>query len=184
LAGKSPSQAVEQFLRPIQRAVSCVTPEVFAPTPRGRGAGEGHAITLARGDLVGLRGVDFGIRLTQHYDVTKTGVLQLGPWKVRTAGYFYSLEAVDDESEVIAFHWHPSAPGASERPHLHVRGVRLDKAHIPTGRIAIEQVIALAVELGAEPTRDDWADVLAKTLGRHEEFRTWDRAPRSGAEGD
>jgi hypothetical protein len=96
----------------------------------------------------------------------------LGPWKVKTVAYTYSIEDIDGEIEVFSFHWHPYAQGSVDWPHLHVGG-RHRKVHVPTGRVAIEQVVALAVEMGAEPLKDNWRTVLDKTLGRHLQFRTW-----------
>ena len=45
-------------------------------------------------------------------------------------------------------------------------GARLSsRMHLPTGQVAIEDVIRLAiVEFGVRPRRADWAAVLARTV--------------------
>ncbi len=55
-------------------------------------------------------------------------------------------------------------------PHLHVGaeirvGERwLPKIHIPTGPIALQDLLILAIEeLGVEPIRDDWRLILDQT---------------------
>jgi len=40
-------------------------------------------------------------------------------------------------------------------------GLLSRKSHLPSRRIALEQVLRLAVELGAEPELADWEDALA-----------------------
>lgn len=52
-------------------------------------------------------------------------------------------------------------------PHLHLgagSGVSregLQKAHIPTGRVELEDVLLMAIrELGVRPRRDDWQEIL------------------------
>jgi hypothetical protein len=48
----------------------------------------------------------------------------------------------------------------------------------PTGHVALEQVLRLAVaELGVKPLRTDWSEVLGGTQTAFEEWRSW---PASG----
>jgi hypothetical protein len=40
--------------------------------------------------------------------------------------------------------------------------------------VSIEEVLRLAItELGVEPLRDDWREVLERTQGSYETWRTW-----------
>jgi hypothetical protein len=50
---------------------------------------------------------------------------------------------------------------------------RLTDAHIPTGRITVEQVLRLTIELGAAPRREDWEEVMRDAQEKHERYRTW-----------
>ena len=52
-------------------------------------------------------------------------------------------------------------------PHMHLGPAAeigftdLGRAHLPTGRIGLADVLRLAIrDLGAEPRRDDWREVL------------------------
>jgi hypothetical protein len=48
------------------------------------------------------------------------------------------------------------------------------RVHIPTGRVALEDVIRLAVEeFHVEPRRADWNEVLIRTRQGFVEQRTW-----------
>lgn len=54
-------------------------------------------------------------------------------------------------------------------PHLHVRasvaGVPLDKAHLPTSPVEVSQLVQFLIrDLGVEPIRSDWQEVLSSTL--------------------
>ncbi len=74
---------------------------------------------------------------------------------------------------MIVYHWHPYGRSSIRRPHLHVRadlqiGERsLGKVHLPTGFVAIEDIMTLAI---SEPLREDWQALIA------------DRAPTMTAE--
>jgi len=90
-------------------------------------------------------------------------------WHAQVSAYFYVL-ADPGGQELLAFHWHPVGASPIRTPHLHVGAeVRvgdrwLRKVHIPTGPIAVQDVLALAIEeLGVEPLRDDWTLVLDQT---------------------
>jgi len=50
----------------------------------------------------------------------------------------------------------------------------LQGAHVPTSRIALEEVLRMAiVELGARPRRKDWQQVFERTQAGYEDWRTW-----------
>lgn len=85
-----------------------------------------------------------------------------------------------DEVEILSYHWHPSGRSAVTWPHLHLgqagigHHATLLAAHMPTGRVALEEVIRLAiVDLGVEPRRRDWPDVIRESQEAFEEWRTW-----------
>ena len=181
MAGRTPAEAVQNFLGPLQQAISCVTKTVlnvsggYSP----REDGEPHTLVLGDGspDRLGSNPPLF-LTVALHYHIVEASGKR-GPWKVSIAAYWYSL---DDEQgqEILAFHWHPRGRSSVTSPHLHIgpgAGVqypRLRGAHIPTGRVALEDVLRLAIrELGVEPLRRDWADVLDRTQRAFEQWRTW-----------
>ncbi len=89
-----------------------------------------------------------------------------GPWRADLTSYFYALR--DSEGrEIVAYHWHPDSRSSIRFPQLHLGAggqigrEELQKSHIPTGYIELEDVIGLAIrEFGVRPRRDDWAEVL------------------------
>lgn len=145
-----------------------------------------HAVTLRSGQPVALRGdVGLHLRVTQHYRIIEDPELgERGPFKCSTTAYWYSLEN-EQESEILAYQWHPDGSSAITWPHLHIGEAghvgwpHLREAHLPTGRVALEEVLRLAIhEFAVEPLRNDWEEVLARTKGAYEAWRTWPGAIR------
>ncbi len=169
MAGRRPALAVENYLEPLRRAVSCVTDAVIN-VGGGYHAGKQHVLVLAKGKPVPLAG-DCGLSLVvvQKYEVVgATG--QRGPWKVHTLEYAYTLH--NSNGPLIAYHWHPSH--TVDVPHLHHYQGPLSKCHFPTNRVSLEEVLRFAItDLGAKPIRDDWEDVLRTGQDAHEQWRTW-----------
>ncbi len=183
MAGRTPAQAVQAFIDPLSRAASCVTRAVINISPGGYAPRGGpHAASLGHGQAVPLKDCDLAISAGLQYDVVWTDDEDRGPWKVTTRAYVYALRQ-RDESEILAFHWQPGVSGPPW-PHLHVGTCVLQpdhlldrKKHIPTGRIALEDVIALAIEMGAVALRDDYQQVLEETRQLFLRWRTWAHWP-------
>ncbi len=185
MAGSTPAEAVQNFVEPIQKAVSCVTDGVLNVGGGYHPSETPHVLLLNGGSPVGLAGDSrLSLSVIQHYRIMEHAGAR-GPWKVSTGAYCYSLEDAEG-SEVMAYHWHPNQPGVTF-PHLHMRADAqvgpkpLHKYHLPTGRVAIEELLRLAIkELGVEVRprrREDWEDVLDSAQAVYEEWRTW---PTSG----
>jgi hypothetical protein len=178
LAGRTPASAVEAFVRPLQRALSCVTDAVLDVGGGYHPAGGPHAATLAGGLPVPLRGRT-GVSLVvalQYQIVEEPGARH---WKVRIDAYAYQL-LDGKEVEIVSYHWHPSGRSAVTWPHLHLGQASIGRpaillgAHLPTGRIALEEVIRLAVlDLGVQPRRPDWSDVIRETQETFERWGSW-----------
>jgi hypothetical protein len=153
LAGKTPAAAREAYLGPLQKALACISHAVFIHNAFEASLGEEYFITLPGGDPVRLacsRGGHYRIRVEQRFHIIHMpGDRQLGPYKIRTRKYEYSLDD-DDEREIVAFHWHPREQGFDE-PHLHVSagaGALLEnfhRAYLPTGRITFEDFVRFTI---------------------------------------
>lgn len=178
MAGRTPHEAVREFVRPLQLALSCVTSEVL----RAGGyhvADEPHALTLERGLPVRLRGEGrLSLTLDHHFRIVEDPGAR-GPYKCSTTSYLYGLDDPDGR-EVLSYQWHPGGRSPVTWPHLHLGAAaevgrsELARAHLPTGRVSIEELLRLAItELGVEPLRDDWREVLERTQGAYETWRTW-----------
>ncbi len=174
MAGRTPVDAVENYVGPLQVAVSVVAPAVWNVSG-GYDLGREHTATT--GKPFKLRGVPLYMSITQQYRIVKaTG--ESGPYRVHTTAYNYAMEDPGAQ-EIIAFHWHPNVANVP-RPHIHLKAgakvqrPQLQKAHIPSGRVAVEDVIRLAItEFGARPLRKQWADLLESTQAAFEHWRTW-----------
>jgi hypothetical protein len=122
---------------------------------------------MARNDAVTLRGEShLTLAVSENYIITNDPATS---WQVHRAAYFYVIGR-RDTGELLTYHWHPRGKSPVLSPHLHVRadiqvgGRWLGKAHLPTGAIRLEDVVALAIEdLGAEPLREDWELLLRET---------------------
>lgn len=176
MSARSPQEAVDAFLGPLRRALSCVTRSVlFAGLHPGRPT-QTRSLFFAdspRGTvpLLGTYGITF--RLLHSYRLAE----EAGRWVAHTASYSYEL-MLRDGQEILAYHYHPAGPSPVKTPHLHVRSatapVPLGKAHIPTGRVALEAVLRFTiVELKVEPIRADWASVLDRGEAEFNDLRRW-----------
>ncbi|MDP9471178.1 MAG: hypothetical protein M3Q71_11005 [Chloroflexota bacterium] len=109
-----------------------------------------------------------------------------GPYKVSTTSYDYSI-LDEDEHELLAWQWDPRGKGTKPFPHLHigagvgavhlgemVEPLPVDKMHIPTGRVLVEDVIrSIIEEMGVEPLRSDWDTILRDNTEAFRRGRTW-----------
>ncbi|WP_419402586.1 hypothetical protein [Mycobacteroides abscessus] len=146
MAGRNPTAAVKAFVSPIQEALGLfasgrVTADTYKPDIVG-------ILTFNSGEVVKLRGDSkVGLSVTMNYRIVADEDSERGPWKVTTVGYMYDLRLSD--KSLYEYHWHPISVSHEVRPHLHCAAV--DKGHIPTGRVMIEDVLNLAVQCGAKP---------------------------------
>ncbi|MDV2477835.1 hypothetical protein F8M49_25000 [Rhodococcus zopfii] len=94
-------------------------------------------------------------------------------FRVSTREYLYKV--VLDKGPEIRWHWHPQGNSPERRPHIHP-SFNL-KAHMPSGREALEDVIESCIELGATPSCQDYRVRLAETGGIHKLYRSWSDDP-------
>lgn len=178
MAGRTPAEAVAAFLTPLQQALDCLTSTVLNVSGGYYAADRPHALLLGKGDPVALQGEHrLSLSVAQNYRIVEFEGPR-GPWKVQTTAYFYELRRGDEE--LLGYHWHPHGASRYTSPHLHLGpGAQLGfaplhRAHLPTGRIAIEDILRVAItEFGAQPRRGDWDEVLDKTQSGYEAWRTW-----------
>jgi hypothetical protein len=90
---------------------------------------------------------------------------------------YYTLSEIGDEArEIFGYHWHPQGRSWVTYPHLHFYGGaeigrdEIRKAHFPTGRMAHEEVLRLAIkEFAIVPLRDHWEEIFNRTQAASEE---------------
>ena len=167
MTGRTPRQALDSFLGPFQRAVSCITNAVFQCKLSAKPGLHGVAALLPQTKLKAAKET-FYVGVTLYFRIIEeTGALR--PYRVTTTAYYYDL--LDSEGkEIIAYHWHPEGISPIRFPHLHLSAgggcqrEELTTAHLPTGRIAVEDFLRLAiVDFKVEPLRADWRQVFSET---------------------
>lgn len=187
MAGRTDAEALRAFYEPIQRSISYLTGDVLSVVPTGSRIyvltfGSPSAPKVAR--LFGDKRLS--LRSLQRLRLIEAEG-ERGPIKVSTLSYAYTLADESTGQELLTFHWHPQAreprdPAAqvlARDPHMHIGSAatsddRLLNRHMPTERLSIEDVLILAVEMGATP-RDGWQDVILSARERFRAFRTWPR---------
>lgn len=102
-----------------------------------------------------------------------------GERKVTTRDYAHTVSETMDGGELFSWQWHPSTANRIDFPHLHVyRGVResegLGKLHIPTGRVAFEQVLLFLIdEMDVDLARADGRSKLDESFRKFKTYRQW-----------
>jgi hypothetical protein len=169
VVGRTPQQALDSLVQPLQRALSCVCDGVLLASGV-RNSSERHGIRLAHAPQR-LRAAEFlalifdgEYQFDCEHQIAETSDPG-GSWRVTALGYRCALH--DAEHEILAYHWHPLTRGGPSFPHLHlsagarVAHARLTTAHLPTGLVHLEDVLRLAIEtFDARPVRADWDRVL------------------------
>jgi hypothetical protein len=183
---RNASAAQQRYLHYLQRSLSCLTDAIWVVGTPPDARGDDRALTVSE-EPIRLRheeGSPLLLYASQRFDVIEDERFP-GEWKARTHGYVYStsVETPDEDEgaqELLAWHWHPLTTPDRQQPHLHVRmdhpflGVTLSRLHIPSGRVAFEEIVRLLItELHVQTNRDDWHEVLTDSEHRFREFRTW-----------
>jgi hypothetical protein len=112
--------------------------------------------------------------------------------RVHTLQYLYAIQDAD-RKPLYEFHWHPfkrdaktSEPKQPEKfpyPHIHIESVdsrfdNLNKQHIPSGRVALEDVLRfLFLECRVKPERKDWQNILSETKKKFNATKSWGADP-------
>lgn len=181
MPGRTPADAVRNYIEPLQTAVSCLDGVAkILVTARVHRVGDLGAWILNGPDGMALHG--FGtFYAQQQFELVETSEehrqYKAGEhYRVSTREYIYRLAL--DTGEQIRWHWHPKGNSPERRPHIHP-SFNL-KAHLPGSRVALEDVIEGCIQLGARASCDDWRQKLGETGGVHKLYRTWVDDPNEG----
>jgi hypothetical protein len=180
MPGRTPREAFEAFITPIERASSCLGSVKVTVSPGGRTAPEMEhvwSLNLMRG--FAAKGWHF--EAAMGYKITQDDAPGRGPWRVRTLAYRYRLAV--PEHDVFRLHWHPNGHSPVTYPHLHAALEPKDRmpgsldAHLATGRMTFENALRWAFELGMPAARADWSERLAEAEAAHLRYRSWSHDP-------
>jgi hypothetical protein len=195
LYGRTPGEALERYRDVLSRVFSCCWNHTYLVADRkaaDQDPTKVHGLILARGEGVPLGGGQVALRFAQAFTFDRDQAARATTqWHLTIRGYTYALEVADmTEAEIVVWHWDPAARAQAPRepvitPHVHIGTAELAPArlarkhHIPSERVAVEDVIWFALaELEAEPHRDDWKTVLQQTRADFVSARTWPPAGR------
>jgi hypothetical protein len=184
---RTKKQARRRYVRFLQLALSCLSPFavlVTGPRPYGEKGELALTTTPGRIPLSRTTGQDIYLSATQNFRFEPDPTFE-GEWKVKTDGYAYHVFMNEEEGgQLFAWHWHPEL---REGCHVHVgarqgRTRALYRLHLPTGRVAFEEVVRFLIgEFDVKEARDDWDAILGDSQARFEAFRTWPGLKRSRA---
>ena len=169
--------ALNDYTEELQKIVSCVARDVCFVYPNREGrqalAWSQGPVKLKRNDG-GLLYIDISQEIDDPVPENKDAV--------STREYIYSILDAE-EKDLIGFHYHPDLDDDPVLyPHIHVYAdadkrfsfFNLHKRHIPSGRVALEDVIEwLIIELEIKPLREDWKEILQGTREKFKQSRTW-----------
>ena len=164
--GRSAAEAVNNYLRGIQRLASCVTDSVIDVGGGYHISAVPHTLAVNGGDPIALRGSSrLMFSLQQDYRIVETDTPRQ-TYRVEIAAYNYVI--YDSEiREILIYHWHPRGSSPFAMPHLHLKqGAQVGRsevrdAHLPTGEVSLVAFLRLlVVDLGVQPRRQDWDTIL------------------------
>ncbi|MDQ3620290.1 MAG: hypothetical protein M3391_09215 [Actinomycetota bacterium] len=173
---KNQREAKERYFRFLRRSLGCVSNvDWYVASVRGS---KTELVALTNRSSVPLTCSDESLlflRLAQNFHYEPHPDFP-GEWKVKTDRYEYSLSRTETfENELLAFHWHPGSDPTTPHVHVALEGhPNFHKAHVPTRRIFLEDVVRLVIEdFGVEPLCEDWAERLGDATDRVREFGSW-----------
>lgn len=181
LPGKTPNEAFDSYAKPLKAVLSCITREVVLRRTIPRSENEDgfplQEFFFVR-NPVRLRDSPLAFNFSQYFRTVWSG----DAYKIKTEAYTYEIEEDSTGHELFAFHWEPNAPNATITvPHMHIgfalrdTTLRIDnKAHIPTGRVPLEDVVAFLIsELRVAPLNSDWGEVIKQSRAAFMRYKTW-----------
>lgn len=177
MPGKNPAEAIRAYIEPLQRSLSCFTKQVLRPSSYELNELAIVTISETTVRVRTRRDEVLHFALSQGYSIVKK--LMIGH-KIQTRSYFYTLEN-EEHREILAYHWHPEETPAVPYPHLHICSQAGDHIrqeildiHFRTDRFAFEEFCQLMIkEFGVVPTRPDTDAVLAESLKKFTDHKSW-----------
>lgn len=163
MADRTPATAIHRLLDVFQRDLSCVTRGNSLYTDSYQPEHD-LSVYLPAEQSIRMRG-EHRLSLDILLIFRAVADSDAGGWRTTIRKYMYTINDHDDR-ELFAFHWHPDTPGMPT-PHVHLGAAlgelrpTFSRLHIPTARIALEDVLRFLIrDLAVQPLRDDWSALL------------------------
>jgi hypothetical protein len=178
---RSQKAGEQRFKEVLQYSLSCISQTVWVTTPSLRGP-RGTMLLTTRETPIRLRTRDGAdLYLTAGLDFQ---FVERDDWHCTTLAYTYTLYS-PELVEVMSWQWRRGSP---QLPHLHVRadmpalGGAIRKLHLPTGRVAFEEIVAFLInDLDVVTRMDDWRERVDEALYYFLTYRTWPGSQRPPA---
>lgn len=171
MARKTPKEAADNFVDFVKETLSCITSHYLNAYPQSSKLYklfyEPYAEISARG------GSKYRLSVTQVFRVIPHPGLE-GQYKANTQEYSYRLLAgPGDDTEMLAYHWHPQEPGVSY-PHLHIKESK--RIHFPTSRVCLEDFVSLLMRdyhIRPRLSHSECKEILERNKRAFEKMATW-----------
>lgn len=171
MAGKTPREAADNFISFFKETLSCLSGQIVLAYQQSEKLYkiyyEPYAKVFAKNEK------SYYVSVTQIFR-TIPHPIERKQFKARTQEYSYRLlENVDEEREILSYHWHPNDPGV-KYPHLHIREVK--RIHFPTSRVCLEDFVALLFrDYAVKPnlSHAECKRILEKNKKSFEKWATW-----------
>ena len=175
MPGRTQQEAFDAFTEPLRQAISCVA---HAKLTRSKLSSDLEQEVVLQPLPLQIPNSAYQLFMSHSFRYLKTGI---GEWRVTSLRYEYAVEVVKTRQEVVAFHWEGHRNGNAPFAHLHLGYANArnlphlePKPHIPTGRVAFEDVIYFLIsELGISPLKEDWPSILAQVRKPFMAYKTW-----------
>lgn len=182
MPGSNAREAFNAYADPLKAVFRCVTAEPLRKErllnqPNQDGILLEHFFFINAPVRLKARNRNYAFHFDQYYRVL--WISDSAFYKVATRSYSYIIEDEQTHNELFAFHWAPESRVTI--PHLHLgfgvqaHGLPLDnKAHIPTGRVPVEDVISFLIhDLNVEPLCDNADEIIGRARERFMEHKSW-----------
>jgi hypothetical protein len=178
LTGRTPDEAFEFFRQHIATLLNRTITDGRVSCRQIRGTNDANLRFAQGGDPVAVP--LFGNRLFLYLAQYLTAEREPDKtWRLRTLQYAYRIQDGPSDRDACFFRFEYVNPRIRQmeqpRHHLHIPATlpcgNLEDLHIPTGWVAIEELIRfLITELGVRPRVSDWN---AKLIESENVFREW-----------
>ncbi len=169
MPGRDQKEAWRAFKDPISRAVGCLDMSARLVERRFE-----NGVMLLGSSSPGIK---FGDALMLVFSLQLEPVKDADQWRMTTRRYDFTLVSRTRSTEVVfGWHWHPASKRSRiTYPHVHVPSASAFKTrHIPTGRVALEDVILFGFDdLGVLPAHQDARRIVAEVRDKHRQYRSW-----------
>ena len=170
MAGKTPRDAAEYFVRFLRESLSCLSDHYLTAFQQSEKLFKVYYEPYA--EVVARNYTNYQVSIVQIFR-TVPDLQDEKQFKAKTQEYSYTL--LKEGREIVSYHWHPNDPGVSY-PHLHVHEKAIKRIHFPTSRVCLEDFILMLFrdyEIRPVVSHAEYKQILEKNKKNFEKWATW-----------